>query len=141
MDYVLRFMYDFILLFLLCYLVHYVFLNKNKKDYSKLKKNDEVKIFIARYNLDVRKTSYKKILNIVTLINSFIISFTAVLIVYIDGFVWKILVSFVVIFALIYSLFEVVGRYLKSCENKITVENEVVDNKKKTRKKEGKKNV
>ena len=114
---VLLFLYDFVLLFLLFYIIYSVFVNKRKREYGKLKKNDVIKIFIARYNLDMRKTEYKKVLNVVTIINSFIISFTATLILHINNFWLKVAVCFVVIFVLIYSLFEIAGRYFKNRED------------------------
>ena len=116
MDNVLLFLYDFVLLFLLFYLIYSVFLNKKRKEYSKLKKNDIIKVFIARYDLDMRKTDYKLVLKIVTIINSLIISFTATLVLHIENFWLKVAACFVVIFILIYSLFELAGRYLKNKE-------------------------
>lgn len=118
MDKFLSCFYDFVFIFLLVYIVYSVFLNKNKHDYKKLQKNDMIKIFIARYNLDVKKTKYENILKIVTFINSFIISFSAVLVINIDSMIWSILISFVVIMALIYSLYEIAGRLLKKKEGK-----------------------
>ena len=55
------FMYDFILWFLVFYIFCRVFLNKKKTSYSKLKKNDDTKLFIDKYNLDVEKIGFKKI--------------------------------------------------------------------------------
>ena len=121
MKYVLTFLYDFVLIFLVILLIYLVFINKRKKNYSKLKKNDYVRLFIARYNLDVKKTKYKTILNVVAFINSFILSFTAVLSMYIKNYVWKILVIFVVVFSLIYALYELAGRVLKRKEEKKNV--------------------
>ena len=116
MNIVFEFLWNFIWLFLLVLIVYLVFINRRKKDYSKLKKNDPVKIFIARYNIDVRKTSYKKILNISAVINSFIISFASTLILFIDNVLWALLTCFVVVFGLIYVLYEITGRRLKSKE-------------------------
>ena len=116
MDGILNFLYDFVLLFFLVFLVHLLYYSKKKKDYSKLKKNDEIKLFIARYNLDMRKTSYKIVRRVVAICNSIIIAFTASLILEINNFYWKIIISFIVIFSLICILFEVCGRYLKKKE-------------------------
>ena len=115
---VLQFLYDFVLLFLLVLIVYLVFVNKRRKDYSKLKDGNYVKSFIARYNLDMRKTDYKKVLIIFSVINSFILSFTSALILNIDKFIWKVVISFIVIFVLIYALYEIAGRYLKNKEDK-----------------------
>ena len=121
MNPVLKFLYDFTLLFLLVLIIYLVFINKRKSTYSKLKKNDYIRLFIARYNLDVRKTKYKTILTVAAFINSFILAFTAVLTLKIDNFFYKILVCFVVVFSLIYALYELAGRILKKKEGKNNV--------------------
>lgn len=118
MDKILSCLYDFVFIFLLVFIVYSVFLNKNRKEYKMLKKNDMIKVFIARYNLDMKKTKYDTVLRVVTFINSFIISFSSVLVINIDSVVWAILISFVVIMALIYALYEIAGRALKRKECK-----------------------
>ncbi len=118
MNYVLQFLFDFILLFLLVLIIYLVFVNKRRSDYTKLKDNSYVKAFIARYNLDMRKTKYKEVLRLFAFINSFILAFTSALILNIDEFIWKLVVSFIVIFVLIYALYEITGRYLKNKEDK-----------------------
>ena len=57
MKFFLSCLYDFVFIFLLMMIVYSVFLNKSRKEYSKLKDNDMVKFFIARYDLDMRKTN------------------------------------------------------------------------------------
>lgn len=121
MNKLFSFLYDFVLLFLLFYIVYSVFINKKRKVYSKLKKNDEVRIFIERYGINTKKVSYKKILNAVSIINSFIISFTSTLIINIDNFIYSIIVCIVVLMLLIYSLYEIAGRYFKKMEEKENV--------------------
>lgn len=118
MKFFLSCLYDFVFIFLLMMIVYSVFLNKSRKEYSKLKDNDMVKFFIARYDLDMRKTNYKTVLNIVTVINSFIISFCSVLVINIKGVMWAIVIGFAVIMALTYSLYEIFGRALKRREDK-----------------------
>ena len=118
MDKFLSCLYDFVFIFLLVFIVYSVFLNKNRKDYKKLKKNDMIRVFIARYNLDMRKTKYELVLRTETIINSFIISFCSVLVINIDSMIWSMLVGFAVMMALIYSLYEITGRTLKRREGK-----------------------
>ena len=79
MDKFLSCLYDFVCIFLLVFIVYSVFLNKNRKEYKKLKKNDMIRLFIARYNLDMKKTKYELVLRTETIINSFIISFCSVI--------------------------------------------------------------
>ena len=115
---ILKFIGDFLLIFALVYIVYSVFFNKKRKDYKDLKKNDEIKFFIRKYDLDMRKTNYKTVLNIVRVINSFIISFCSVLVINIKGVMWAIVIGFAVIMALTYSLYEIFGRALKRREGK-----------------------
>ena len=112
----LKALYDFLLLFLMYYIVYSVFLNKKRRKYSDISKTDEIRYFILRYDLDMRKTKYEVVLKLVTLINSFILAFTTAIVINIEKIIWAILVGFAVIMILIYSLYEIVGRYLKKKE-------------------------
>lgn len=121
MEKIFGFLLDFIIIFTIVYLVYTLFFNKKRKSYKALKKNDEVKLFIARYDLDMKKIEYKEVLKVVTIINSFILSFTTTLIIRIDGFMVSLLIGFVVIMILIYSLYEIAGRYFKRKEEEKNV--------------------
>lgn len=112
----LELLIDFILMFLLIYILISVFFNKKRKDYSKLKDNDYVKTFIIKYNLNMKKTDYKKVLNTLTIINSFILAISTIIMLQIKSTIYKILVVFIVIMLLIYSLYEISGRYFKNKE-------------------------
>ena len=115
---VLQFLLDFVFLYLLVLIVYFVFVNRRRNDYKKLKDGSYIKAFIARYNLDMRKTNYKTVLYTFTFINAFILAFTSSLVLNIDKFIWKVVISFIVVFVLIYALFEIAGRYLKNKEDK-----------------------
>lgn len=116
MNELMKFLYDFVCFFALISIIYFVFINKGKKEYSKLRDNDSVKIFIARYNLDIKKLNYNVILRTHTLINTFILSFSTVLIMNIKDVVWSVIITFAVIIILIYSLQEIAGRYFKRKE-------------------------
>ncbi len=118
MKYVYMFLIDFIIIFVILFVLYFLYLKFRKKDYNKLKKNDYIKSYMARYNLDVRKTNYRKVLNVLAFNNAFTIAFTSALIINIKNYFWKIGVSFVVLFILLFSLYEVSGRYLKKKEEK-----------------------
>ncbi len=118
MDKFLGCLYDFIFIFLLVFIVYSVFLNKNRKEYKKIKKSDMIKVFIARYNLDMKKTKYETVLMVETIINSFIISFCSVLVINIESMIWSVLAGFAAMMALIYALYEIAGRTLKRREGK-----------------------
>lgn len=106
---------NFILLFILFYILYTVFLNKGKKVYKK-DKNTDVRMFILMNDLDLSKTKYKTVLLYVTLINSFILAFASIIIMYMESFIWALLTCFACIMILIYSLYYIVGRSLKRKE-------------------------
>ena len=114
----LNFLKDFILLFIVFFLIYYIFVNKKKKDYASLKEKDEIKVFINKYKLNLKKVSYKTIVLVVSFINAFIVSFTSSIILNIESFLWAILVGFVDIMVLIYSLYTIAGKTLKKMEAK-----------------------
>ena len=115
---IVRFLIDFAFIFVIVLLVYLLIINRKKKDYGKLKDRDLIKSFIRRYDLDMRKTEYKKVLNIMAINSSFVIAFTSSLVLNIKGTLLKIIVSLVVILILTYTLFEITGKYLKNKEEK-----------------------
>ena len=144
MNEIVKSLIEFLVLFVIIFIV-YKLIYRRKKDFSKLKDSDEIRVFVLRYNLDIRKIDYNKLLTVLALINAFIISFTATIIVRIESIGWSILVCILIVAALILSLFPIAGNYFKSHEREIVVEKEidtyVKSNKKKkgSKKKEGKK--
>ena len=118
---ILKFIWDFLLIFALIYIIYSVFFNKKRKDYKDLKKNDEIKFFIKKYDLDMRKTKYKSLLRTLTFINSFIISLETTIVLYIDNYVVKIIVCFISSIILLYVLYTIIGNYYKKKENEENV--------------------
>ena len=144
MNEVLKSLIEFLVLFAIIFGV-YKLIYRKKKDFSKLKPTDEIKAFVLKYDIDVRKIDYNKLLTVLALINSFIIAFTATIIVRIESIGWSIVVCVLIVASLILSLFPIAGNYFKSHEREIVVEKEIDNyvktNKKKkgSKKKEGKK--
>ena len=105
----------FIVVFLL-----YLFINKKfRKEYKEGKQQVEIYYLISRFKLDMRVTKYKTIKLIVAFLNSFIIAFTFTLIINLKyKYAFKLMIAFVVMFILIYSLYEIAGRMLKKKELK-----------------------
>ncbi len=117
MNEIVKALIEFVLLFLLVFCT-YKLIYRKKKDFSKLKDNNSIKTFVLKYDLDVRKIDYRKLVNVILLINSFIISFTAIIIIQIDSLMWSILTSVFIILVLMITLFEIAGRYFKKEEKK-----------------------
>lgn len=114
-------LFDFLFIFLIVYLVYLLFIKRRKKNYELLKNDDFIKLFIKRYDIDVKKINYKLLLNIISLINSFVIALTSTIILRIDSIIWSIIVAFVVLFALVFILFGAAGKYFKKSEGKTKV--------------------
>ena len=105
--------------FILVLLIYILFINRKRKEYVEGKNQLEINYIINRFKLDMRKTKYKDIKWAVTFINAFIISFTFTVLINIEiSYILKLLIGFVILFALIYSIYEIVGRTLKKKEEK-----------------------
>ena len=113
---VLKNLLDFVCTFLIVYLIYSVFINRNKKEYSALKEKDPLRGYIAKYQLDLKKTKYKTVLRTVTFVNTIIISICVVVFTNINNVLWGTLICFVMIIALIYLLYDITGKYLKRKE-------------------------
>ncbi len=114
-------LYLFIGLFILIGVVDYL-INKNKLKKKKNKKNKpigEIDYLVTKFKLDRSKININKAIIYIAIINSFIISFTSCLIMIIPlKLIWQMLIAFVLLFSLIYALYEIYGRHLKKLEEK-----------------------
>ena len=118
MDYAIKLITDFAIVFIIVFVIYSFYMKKKKKDINDLKKDDYIYFFISRYKLNLKKTEYKTIIKTLTFVNSFSLSFAAAMIINIDGFILRIVVAFIVLFLLLMSLYEVSGRVLKKKEGK-----------------------
>lgn len=103
--------------FLIVFLIYVLFINKKlKKD--KRNTSLELNYLIKRFDLNLKKVNRKQLMWIVTVTNSFIISFTCVVTFNIESVIWRLIVGFALLMILIYSLYEIEGRILKKKETK-----------------------
>ncbi len=117
MNFIVKNLIYFGVIFVFVFLFYILFLNrKYKKNLNKGKFPTEVSYLLKRFDLDLKKTKFNKILWITSIINSFIIAFTSVICINIDKYIVSVLIGFVVLMVLIYSLYEIVGRILKKKE-------------------------
>ena len=112
-----------IVLFIIIFLVNYLWVFKrgynNIKKQKKKKKNKKIEDFlglsyiIPKFNLDINKMNLNYVFVMVSLIDAFIISFVFFATISITwGIGFSLLLGFVLLFGLIYSLFELLGRAL-----------------------------
>lgn len=102
----------FIIVFTVIYFVYYfIFDEKIKKE--KYTKISELVILCKKFNLDKKKMDYRKTLNGVAIINAFIIAFTLAIINLIPlRMEFRLLIAFVIIMVLIFTLYFAYGKYL-----------------------------
>lgn len=86
---------------------------KKVKKEKPFKYTNEGKLMIIRYNLDEKKVDYQELLRWTSFCNAFIISLTSTIICNIPlKMYYQLAIGFVILFGLIYSIFEIVGRHL-----------------------------
>ena len=115
----------FLILFIIIFLVDFLIIKGNyeKKSEKKKKKGKnyevtEIEYLINKFNLDKKKLPIKKIIFLSSCINAFIISLVGVVVILIDVHpIVQLLIGFILLISLIYSLYELLGRYLikKGC--------------------------
>lgn len=112
MDTPIFMLYFFVILFCLIYFIQYWI------DYRKIKKNkmDNIMLMsyvIKKFKINKNKINYKKELKWMTAINSFIISSVGTIVSWIDTYIFiQLGLGFVLLFLLIYALYEIYGRHL-----------------------------
>lgn len=110
----------FIMTFLLIYIIYELFLVRKAKKDKRRKKPVEVNYLIGKYNLDINKLNYKRLLNIISVVSAFDISLVVTIVSLLDSFYLQLLIGFVLIMLLILVSYDIVGRIYKKkgcCEN------------------------
>lgn len=103
----------FIVVFLVMFFVYY-FLLKRKMKKKKLQTIGEFTYLLHRFQLNTKKVDYKMMAFGVSMINAFIVAFVSTFIMLIPtNMIWRLLIAFVLLFALIYALYEIYGRHLQ----------------------------
>lgn len=108
-------------LFIILFIYDYFFNKRRKLKNRKKKKNNitELDYLKAKFHLKLSKLDKNKIIIVIALINSFIISFVSYIIMILElKIIWLLIIAFALLFSLIYSLYEIYGRYLKRKEDK-----------------------
>ncbi len=91
----------------------YFFLLRHKLKKKKYSSIGEIGYLLKRFHLDASQVDYWKLLIPISLMNAFIISFTATFVMMLPlEMIWQLMIGFVLVFALIYALYEIYGRHL-----------------------------
>ncbi len=123
--------YIFIILMFIVFIVDYYLINKRKLTLiknkgitkkgkkKKVKNISEIDYLVSKFKLKEKELNKKHVIIWISLINSFIISVVSSVVMLMPfKMMWQLLIAFVLLFGLIYSLYEIYGRYLKKLEVK-----------------------
>ena len=123
--------YIFIALFIIVFVVDYFLINKRKLNLiktkgvtkkvkrKKIKNISEVDYLSAKFKLDTKKLDMDKMIIVISIINAFIISIVSSVIMLMPfAIMWQMIIAFVLLFGLIYALYEIYGRHLKHKEER-----------------------
>ncbi len=107
-------LYFFLVVFFLVFLVIYI-VNLCKVNNKKYDTIGEMNYVIKKFKLDRKKINYKKEIRIIALLDSFIIASVGTFVTSLDiMIILQLGLGFILLFALIYSLYEIYGRHLKN---------------------------
>lgn len=133
MDNIGYYILSFFVIYVVVFVLHYFFLTKPaidevlgkaKKKSKKVNKKGprkigEVEYLVYKFKLDRKKLNYQSLKIMIPLLNSFIITFVTFIIELIPvKIVFKLLIGFVLLTALIYAIYEIYGRHLLKVEKK-----------------------
>lgn len=105
----------FVVVFILVNLIYLLFLNKRRLKKNKVKDMGEVVYIVNKFKLDTKKMDMKKVVYTIGILNAFIIAFVCMIVAAIPlQMILKMAIGFVLLFGLIYSIYEIYGRYLVS---------------------------
>ena len=109
----------FCLLFIIIFIIDYFFIKRKyvkKTKRKKKKKNElmEITYLVNKFKLDKDKLPMNKLVIFISLINALIISLVASIIFLLKiNIIWQLLIGFILLLALIYAMYELLGKVLE----------------------------
>lgn len=114
----MEYLITYIITFIAVYIIYFLFVVKRKKVADKLKKSLEVRYLINRYHINIDNINPRTLSNRIALCNSFIISTTFIIILFVDNFILKMLLGFLTLFPLILIGYHLLAKSLIKKEGK-----------------------
>ena len=107
----------FVVSYLIIFLLYSLVINRKKKSYKDATKQMDILYLVNKFKLNNKKTKYNTLKWITNIINPLIISITFIIVTNIKSFTLGIMIGFLVMMMLIYSIYEIIGRILKKKES------------------------
>ena len=109
---------DFILIFILVYLIYFLFIISRKKKMNKYRSSTEILFLEKKYKLNIDNINLRKLSHILALANAFIIALVFVVVSFIDNFIIKILIGFILLIPIILFVYHLIGKYFQKRSEK-----------------------
>ena len=110
--------FEYIIVFIIVFIFNYFLFIKNKQKYNKNKIPVELFYLKRLYNISYKKINYKQFVWVYSLINTFIITTTYIIIVkLVNGVLLQIIIGIVLLVLLIIICYGLLGRYYKQKED------------------------
>ena len=104
---------EFITVFIIVYIVFFLFNLKARKKYDRKKAPVNIKYLVLRYNLDVVRIGYKKLLSTLNFIDSLIVAILFTITQFIDNTTIRLIVAFLLVFPLFAGTYHVIAKHYK----------------------------
>ena len=101
----------YLLTFLIVYLLYFFFVILKEKKLNSYKKSTEITFLKTKYKLDIEKIGINKLSHVCALSNVFIIANTLAIVHFIDNFLLKTVVGFIVLIPMILIVYNFIGKY------------------------------
>lgn len=103
----------FLMTYALVFIFYYFFITRKTKKKNSKKIPKEVSYLVGKYQLDLKKIDYKKLLIIISLVSSLDITIIVTLMVLFESYLIKLLLAIVLIIPVIFISYHLVGMYYK----------------------------
>ncbi len=104
---------EFIGVFLIVYLGYYFFIYKRAKKFDRKKMPTNIKYLVFRYNINVVKIGYKRVLKTLMICDSFIVALLFSVTRFVDNIYIRLLIAFILIFPLFAGIYHLVAMHYK----------------------------
>ena len=111
-----------IIAFILIYLFYLLFVILKNNKLEKFRTNTYVTYLVNVYGLDLKKVNIKVLAHIIALTNALILSSIVFIINYIDNFILKMLLGFIILIPFQFGMYHIIGKmYEKNKQTKKTI--------------------
>lgn len=98
------------IVFIIIYLCYVIFVINKKNKLEKMKSNAGVIYLVNKYQIDLKKINMKVLAHMIALANSFILSITLFILSFVDNYMLKILLCFIIIIPFQYIMYMIIGK-------------------------------